>query len=345
MATSLTLRRVADAPILNSFVGHVEALLQLLLAELGNGSAPALSISSLDSVGPGPLGTGELQSTYHAKQEQADQYRKDLNSLDAKIVGLAAKSAEVTDTAYGQVTKLVGEIEGILRDDVPEKPSISQQLNAMDRIAAAAGTAANTVSTARQQLSAHGDEVAASSPSPAAYTSPTKPGGARNSPSRSTETTTRKSHPVNAQPIAAGKKAQVSEIYEYLIKKCGFSPAQAAGILGNMQVESGFNTAAFNLNEGAIGLCQWEGFRRDQLEQFAAAHGKPVTDWQVQVDYMMRELQGGESNAYAHLKAAQTPEAAASVFDRYYERSSHESIDQRIDAADKIYKSRRPISV
>ncbi|RTL37238.1 MAG: hypothetical protein EKK48_24360 [Candidatus Melainabacteria bacterium] len=139
------------------------------------------------------------------------------------------------------------------------------------------------------------------------------------------------------QPLGAGETVQAKQLYDYFIEK-GFSPAQASGILGNLQTESSFKTSAYNAGEGAIGLAQWEGGRRTALEAFAKQEGKPVTDWRVQADFLMKELQTTESGAYSALKAAQTPGAAASAFDKYYERSSGEARGQRMANAENIYR-------
>ncbi|MEU4345790.1 phage tail tip lysozyme, partial [Nocardia sp. NPDC023852] len=147
----------------------------------------------------------------------------------------------------------------------------------------------------------------------------------------------------SSESTPGGSNPQAKEIYQYLITKYGFTPAQAAGIVGNMQVESGLKTSALNPREGAIGLCQWLGGRRRNLERFAATRG-PVTDWKVQVDFMMQELRGSESGAYRYLKAAQTPAAAAAVFDQYYERSSGEARGQRIANANRIAASMGSVS-
>ncbi|WP_280400544.1 phage tail tip lysozyme [Nocardia carnea] len=140
------------------------------------------------------------------------------------------------------------------------------------------------------------------------------------------------------QPIGEGEKAQVEEMYQYLLEK-GFTPAQAAGILGNLQVESGFDTGAYNPGEGAIGLAQWLGGRRENLEAFAASKGKPVTDWRTQIDFMVHELNGSESGAMSKLKSTTSAGAAAAVFDQYYERSSGEARGQRIANAESIARS------
>ncbi|WP_281875012.1 phage tail tip lysozyme [Nocardia sputorum] len=149
----------------------------------------------------------------------------------------------------------------------------------------------------------------------------------------------------SADNIPGGSNANPADIYRYLISKHGLTPAQAAGIVGNIQVESGFKTSAYNSGEGAIGLCQWRGGRRQALERFAAARGKPVTDWKTQVDFMMAELRSNESTAYGYLRAAQTPAYAAAVFDQYYERSSGEARGQRIAYANSIASAMRNVAV
>lgn len=124
----------------------------------------------------------------------------------------------------------------------------------------------------------------------------------------------------SAEPIGPGEQAKAADIYKLLLAR-GFNAAQACGILGNMQTESGFDTGRQNYGEGAIGLCQWEGPRRTALEQFAGQQGKPVTDLNLQLDFMMKEFATTYSRAYADLKDADSPEQAAAVFQREYEQS------------------------
>jgi len=137
------------------------------------------------------------------------------------------------------------------------------------------------------------------------------------------------------QPLGAGEQVQAKQLYDYFTQH-GFSPAQASGILGNIQTESSFRTNAHNAAEGAIGLCQWEGGRRTALESFAAHEGKPVTDWHVQADFIMHELNTTEKGAFAAIKAAQTPDQAALAFQSKYERSA--SLGDRAANASNIYR-------
>lgn len=137
------------------------------------------------------------------------------------------------------------------------------------------------------------------------------------------------------KPIGPGEQVQAKQLYDYFVEH-GFSPAQASGILGNIQTESSFKTSAYNAGEGAIGLCQWEGGRRTDLENFARSEGKPVTDWHVQADFIMHELNGKEHGAMAAIKAANTPQEAAMAFQSKYERSA--SLGDRAANAGNIYQ-------
>lgn len=121
--------------------------------------------------------------------------------------------------------------------------------------------------------------------------------------------------------IGPGVQAKAEDIFNYL-HKLGFNDAQASGILGNILTESSCRTDAHNSAEGAVGLCQWEGSRRTDLINFAAAHHESPTDMKTQLDFMMYELTHKESGALAQLKQAQTPEQAAFAFQHYYERSA-----------------------
>lgn len=125
-------------------------------------------------------------------------------------------------------------------------------------------------------------------------------------------------------------------ITAYLSGK-GLTKAQVAGVEGNLYVESGFNPAAANAKEGAIGLAQWEGGRRTSLQQFAAGRGTSETDLATQLEFMWSELVGPERSALTSLYGASTPTAAATVFDTQYERSAGTSRQGRIDAANDLY--------
>jgi LysM repeat protein len=103
----------------------------------------------------------------------------------------------------------------------------------------------------------------------------------------------------------------------------GWSPEQAAGLVANLQAESGqnLNPAAWNPGEKAYGIAQWRGSRQ---QDFANAMRKPLQDssLQDQLEFVQHELNNKEANAGQRLKSAKTAEDAAAIVDQYYERSS-----------------------
>jgi hypothetical protein len=93
----------------------------------------------------------------------------------------------------------------------------------------------------------------------------------------------------------------------------------AEGFAMNIQDESAFNTSVNEANptvpgsRGGFGLIQWTGPRRKGLEAFAEAQGKPADDLDVQLDFLVQELGGTESAAWARISAASTKEEAAAL--------------------------------
>lgn len=105
--------------------------------------------------------------------------------------------------------------------------------------------------------------------------------------------------------------------YDYYISQ-GLEPHQAAGIVGNLQGESGRDLNPYATNKGdgrdgsdSIGIAQWNGTRAQALKDYAAERGVPWTDLNIQLDFLHRELKGSENSAYRQLMAATTPEEAA----------------------------------
>ena len=101
----------------------------------------------------------------------------------------------------------------------------------------------------------------------------------------------------------------------------GWSPVQAAGIIGNFIHESGggkLNPSAVAKGDGSdgsdsIGIGQWNGTRATALKAFAASRGKPWNDLETQLEFAHRELSSNEIAAGTALRAATTPEAAAAA--------------------------------
>lgn len=96
----------------------------------------------------------------------------------------------------------------------------------------------------------------------------------------------------------------------------GWTPAQAAGILGNLQAESSFDTSAVGDGGKARSLAQWHPDRQST----ARAQGFDLSDPQQALAFVDWELNNTESAAGQRLRAAQTPTEAAEIFAEYFLR-------------------------
>ncbi|WP_405136723.1 phage tail tip lysozyme [Nocardia sp. NBC_01388] len=349
MTDPISLPHPADAPVLDPYVDHVQAVLNGLTKGLGDGTATTITVTALDRMAPDNLKSSELQTQYGVTKTKADAYGADLDTLDTKIAYFAGQSAEVANTVKSEVSGLVDTITAILIG-VPAEPPIQQQLGAISAIGKAVEKARKTVAAASSALADQAGDLgggsgANGSPAmPASYAAPassvspaTGNGGSPGAvgPSGFNYGPTTKS-------ATGGEQVSPQDLYRYLVGTHHFTPAQAAGIIGNMQVESSLNTGSLNAREGAIGLCQWEGGRRTELEAFA---GNKLMDWHTQVDFMVQELHGSHADAFARMQSAQTTAAVAAAFDKYYEQSAGTSRGQRIADATSIAQAMSALSV
>ncbi len=104
----------------------------------------------------------------------------------------------------------------------------------------------------------------------------------------------------------------------YLMSKYKVSNEFASGLIGQFAAESNFNVNAINRNDGAdgshsIGIGQWNGRRAQALKAFAASQGKPVNDFETQLDFAMHELNTTEATTGRKLAAARTVEEATAA--------------------------------
>ena len=109
---------------------------------------------------------------------------------------------------------------------------------------------------------------------------------------------------------------------EFFMSK-GWTLEQAAGIVGNLQTESGggLNVNAVGDGGRAYGIAQWHP---DRQAQFARRIGKNIRQSNLddQLAFVQWELENSESRAGNALKSARSTEQAALTFDKYYERSA-----------------------
>jgi hypothetical protein len=133
---------------------------------------------------------------------------------------------------------------------------------------------------------------------------------------------------------AAGGSSGNAKIALDFFTQQGWSPEQAAGLVANLQAESGqnLNPGAANPSEQAYGIAQWRGSRQ---RDFAKEMGKPLqgSSLQDQLEFVQWELNNTESRAARALKSARTAEDAAAIVDQYYERSSGQARQKRMAMA------------
>lgn len=121
------------------------------------------------------------------------------------------------------------------------------------------------------------------------------------------------------------------QAYDYFIAQ-GYTPEQAAGIVGNLTNESGLDPTAVNPNDAGAGkdsegIAQWNRDRLDNLKDFAADRGTSYQDYETQLAFVDHELRGtgdfgggSEASAYSRLESSTTYTDAAvamSTYERY----------------------------
>lgn len=83
-----------------------------------------------------------------------------------------------------------------------------------------------------------------------------------------------------------------TKIWNYLRRTLGCSRAAAAGVMGSIYAESGFDSTAVQPNGVGHGICQWSWSRwygADGLQNFANKHHKNWTDLALQLAFFKHE--------------------------------------------------------
>lgn len=158
------------------------------------------------------------------------------------------------------------------------------------------------------------------------------------------------------------------EIYDYLIKN-GMTSEGACGMMGNMMAESGlrFNNMQdsfekklgvtdkqytdsvdsgfyklFESDQVGYGLCQWTSSnRKKNLLAFAKKRGVSIANPQMQLDFLVQELQTSYKNVYKVLKTTKSLQTASDTVLLQFERPKDQSNTvklQRLAYSDSFYK-------
>ncbi|KKC34846.1 phage tail tip lysozyme [Devosia psychrophila] len=104
-----------------------------------------------------------------------------------------------------------------------------------------------------------------------------------------------------------------STAYQFFLGR-GYSPAQAAGVVGNLMGESAMNTRAVGDGGLAKGIAQHHPDRWAFHLQRTASQGTDPYDLMAQLDFVDWELRNKETKAWGRLQAAQTVDDATAAF-------------------------------
>lgn len=116
----------------------------------------------------------------------------------------------------------------------------------------------------------------------------------------------------------------------------GLAKHQAAGIVGNLQNESGQGITPWGVsgdNGTAQGSAQW---RLDRLDKLKAMYPDTYQTPEAQMAFMRHELDTTHNAAYKAIQAATSPEEAARAFNAKYEISA-DTTGNRAASARRIY--------
>ena len=148
-----------------------------------------------------------------------------------------------------------------------------------------------------------------------------------------------------------------AKVYQFYTQN-GFTPAATAGIMGNIQNESGFKSDIIQGNgKGpAAGLFQWENYNKKSkrwaaMNNYAQSKGKPWTDLQSQMEWALQEMQTENwmwkiptwknlphVSSLEEFKKMDNPANAAVAFSNHFERPGKPHNEKRAADANNFYE-------
>jgi hypothetical protein len=147
---------------------------------------------------------------------------------------------------------------------------------------------------------------------------------------------------VAATPLSGSGNAE--KIWNFFSEK-GFSSSAIAGIMGNLQQESGLDPTAVNPTSGAFGVGQWLGGRKTNLQNYAKRTGGDMNSLETQLNFLWEELNGGDSTTKSILDKNgglsglknSNVSRATELFEKAFERSGGDAMAKRQQYASDFY--------
>lgn len=139
----------------------------------------------------------------------------------------------------------------------------------------------------------------------------------------------------------------------------GYSPAATAGIMANLQQESGMDPSRVQTGSGhAAGIAQWESYKNKSgrwlaLNNFAQQNGYNWSDLDPQLAFIDKELQGMDyyfnkdtniegysvpSTTFNQFKCCSDPMDATKQFEKAFERAGKPNLSKRLVHAEEFFK-------
>lgn len=118
----------------------------------------------------------------------------------------------------------------------------------------------------------------------------------------------------------------------------GFSEEATAGIMGNLQQESGIDPTRSQNGGPAKGIAQWEDTRFSNLKDYAAQRGTDWTDLDTQLCFMITELNGLNSfwkgvKDLREFRLLTDCQLATEIFEKSFERARKPNMEARYEYA------------
>lgn len=143
--------------------------------------------------------------------------------------------------------------------------------------------------------------------------------------------------PCNTGGLNLVGSENAEKIWNFFIGR-GLTPPQVAGIMGNLQAESGLNPRRIQstptpsgdrdapIRGKGFGLAQWTfADRQIPLEQLAQSKGVVPGDLGVQLEYLMIEFEGKYKAVYDEIRASNDVNRVSDIFMTKFERPADQS--------------------
>lgn len=129
-----------------------------------------------------------------------------------------------------------------------------------------------------------------------------------------------------------GSKKRAMEFFQ----SKGLNAYQAAGIVGNLIVESSLNTTIKGDGGKAFGLAQWHPDRQKGLKSLAQKRNTDISDFDTQLEYVWEELNSGYKTALNKIMSSKNAKEATTAFMKHYEKPGILNFERRLQEAESL---------